>query len=122
MSTLGDFLNAGQQRRAWLNDTLESFIPPELRGWANVAGEMNPVTNAERAGTAAECAALPGIPAWSRVQAVGDMASNMSAVLAPVAMAGPKVSKNVDALVDALMGSDPYRAASDFLADEGRAY
>ncbi len=119
MSTLGDFLNAGQQRRAWLNDTLESFIPPELRGWVNVAGEMNPVTNAERAGTAAQTMVQPGLSGWDRMAAAGDVASNMAAVLAPVGAASKTGVPAANAIAEALTAVSPMKGAvDDFLVDE----
>lgn len=120
MATLGEFLSpeAGQARRKWLDETLGQIIPPELRGWVNAGAELNPVTNMERAGTAAQRMTAPGLSGWDRMAAAGDMATNMGAVLAPVA--GAKAGANsANAIVEALTAASPMKGAvDDFLVDE----
>lgn len=124
MQTLGEFLSpqAGQERRKWLDETLGQFIPPELRGWVGAGAELNPVTNMERAGAAAQRMTAPGQSGWDRMAAAGDMATNMGAVLAPVAaakMAGPAGADAANAIVEALTAASPMRGAmQDFAADE----
>lgn len=124
MQTLGEFLSpeAGQARRKWLNESLGQFIPPELRGWVGAGAELNPVTNMERAGAAAQRMTAPGQSGWDRMAAAGDMASNMGAVLAPVAaakMAGPAGADAANAIVEALTAASPMKGAvDDFLVDE----
>lgn len=121
---LRDFLSpeAGQKRREWLDDTLGNIIPPELRGWVNAGAELNPVTNMERAGTAAKGIVQPGASGWDRMAAAGDMATNMAAVLAPVAgakLAGTAGADGANAIVEALTAASPMKGAvDDFLADE----
>ncbi len=124
MATLGEFLSpeAGQKRRAWLNETLGYYLPPELRGWVGAAGEMNPVTNMERASVSAKRVADPNLSGWDRMAAVGDVATNMGAVLAPVAgakLAGPAGVDGANAIVEALTAASPMKGAvDDFLVDE----
>ncbi len=121
MQTLGEFLSpeAGQARRKWLDESLGQFIPPELRGWVGAGAELNPVTNVERAGTAARRMTAPGISGWDRMAAAGDMATNMGAVLAPVAVAGKAGVPATNAIVEALTAASPMRGAvDDFMVDE----
>jgi hypothetical protein len=121
---LRDFLSpeAGQKRREWLDDTLGNIIPPELRGWVNAGAELNPVTNMERAGTAAKGIVQPGASGWDRAAAAGDMATNMAAVLAPVAgakLAGTAGADGANAIVEALTAASPMRGAvQEFGVDE----
>lgn len=124
MATLGEFLSpeAGQERRKWLNETLGYYLPPELRGWVGAGAELNPVTNMERAGTAAQRVADPSLGGWDRMAAAGDMATNMGAVLAPVAgakLAGTAGVDGANAIVEALTAASPMKGAvDDFLVDE----
>ena len=121
MQTLGEFLSpeAGQARRKWLDESLGQFIPPELRGWVGAGAELNPVTNVERAGTAARRMTAPGISGWDRMAAAGDMATNMGAVLAPVAVASKTGVPAANAIVEALTAASPMKGAADeFLVDE----
>ena len=124
MATLGEFLSpeAGQERRKWLNETLGYYLPPELRGIVGLGAELNPVTNMERAGTAAQRVADPSLGGWDRMAAAGDMAVNMGAVLAPVAgakLAGTAGVDGANAIVEALTAASPMKGAvDDFLVDE----
>ncbi len=79
---------AGQKRRAWLDETVNYFTPPELRGPLGLLNEANPVTSMERASTASQTMLAPETSGWGRVAAGGDMLSNMAGVVAPAMVAG----------------------------------
>ena len=121
MATLGDFLSpeAGQKRRQWLDETLGYYIPPELRGIVGLAAEVNPVTNMERASVSAKRVADPNVQGWDKVAAVGDTATNMAAVLAPVAGASKAGVPATNAIVEALTAASPMKGAvGDFAMSE----
>jgi len=126
MQALWEFLSpeAGQKRRAWLDETIggavEYATPPEMRQLLGLASEVNPVVSMERAGTAAKTVANPNATGWERVGAVGDVASNMAGVLAPIAGAGKAGTTGVQAVTDALTGVSmaPRAAVGNFVADQ----
>ena len=111
---------AGQNRRAWLDETVTYFTPPELRGPLGLLNEANPVTSMERASTASQTMLAPETSGWGRVAAGGDMLSNMAGVVAPAMVAGKAGMPAVNAIEEGLLGWAPGMpaAAGNFLADE----
>lgn len=111
---------AGQNRRAWLDETVNYFTPPELRGPLGLLNEANPVTSMERASTASQTMLAPETSGWGRVAAGGDMLSNMAGVVAPAMVAGKAGLPAVNAIEEGLLGFAPGMpaAAGNFLADE----
>lgn len=111
---------AGQNRRAWLDETVNYFTPPELRGPLGLLNEANPVTSMERASTASQTMLAPETSGWGRVAAGGDMLSNMAGVVAPAMVASKAGLPAVNAIEEGLLGFAPGMpaAAGNFLADE----
>ena len=111
---------AGQKRRAWLDETVNYFTPPELRGPLGLINEANPVTSMERASTASQTMLAPETSGWGRVAAGGDMLSNMAGVVAPAMVAGKAGMPAVNAIEEGLLGWAPGMpaAAGNFVADE----
>ena len=111
---------AGQKRRAWLDETVNYFTPPELRGPLGLLNEANPVTSMERASTASQTMLAPETSGWGRVAAGGDMLSNMAGVVAPAMVAGKAGMPAVNAIEEGLLGWAPGMpaAAGNFVADE----
>ena len=111
---------AGQKRRAWLDETVNYFTPPELRGPLGLINEANPVTSMERASTASQTMLAPETSGWGRVAAGGDMLSNMAGIVAPAMVAGKAGMPAVNAIEEGLLGWAPGMpaAAGNFLADE----
>ena len=111
---------AGQNRRAWLDETVNYFTPPELRGPLGLLNEANPVTSMERASTASQTMLAPETSGWGRVAAGGDMLSNMAGVVAPAMVAGKAGLPAVNAIEEGLLGWAPGMpaAAGNFMADE----
>ena len=111
---------AGQKRRAWLDETVNYFTPPELRGPLGLINEANPVTSMERASTASQTMLAPETSGWGRVAAGGDMLSNMAGVVAPAMVAGKAGLPAVNAIEEGLLGWAPGMpaAAGNFVADE----
>ncbi len=115
---------AGQARRKWLDQQAEGlveFVPPELRNWVALGGEVNPITSMERAGQGAQRIADPNVQGWDKVKAVGDTASNMAAVVAPMVAASRGAVPAANAIEEALMGvssSPAGMAGRQFAADE----
>jgi len=112
---------AGQARRQWLEgqaDGLLTYVPPELRPWLGIANELNPVTSMERAGSSARRVADPSLSGWERMAAVGDTASNMAAVVAPMVAGAKGAVPAVQAAEDALMGWSTAAGVPGFIADE----
>jgi len=111
---------AGQKRRAWLDETVNYFTPPELRGPLGLINEANPVTSMERASTASQTMLAPETSGWGRVAAGGDMLSNMAGVVAPAMVAGKAGMPAVNAIEEGLLGWSPGMpaAAGNFMADE----
>ena len=111
---------AGQKRRAWLDETVNYFTPPELRGPLGLLNEANPVTSMERASTASQTMLAPETSGWGRVAAGGDMLSNMAGIVAPAMVAGKAGMPAVNAIEEGLLGWAPGMpaAAGNFVADE----
>ena len=111
---------AGQNRRAWLDETVNYFTPPELRGPLGLLNEANPVTSMERASTASQTMLAPETSGWGRVAAGGDMLSNMAGIVAPAMVAGKAGMPAVNAIEEGLLGWAPGMpaAAGNFMADE----
>ena len=111
---------AGQKRRAWLDETVNYFTPPDLRGPLGLINEANPVTSMERASTASQTMLAPETSGWGRVAAGGDMLSNMAGVVAPAMVAGKAGMPAVNAIEEGLLGWAPGMpaAAGNFVADE----
>lgn len=111
---------AGQKRRAWLDETVNYFTPPELRGPLGLLNEANPVTSMERASTASQTMLAPDTSGWGRVAAGGDMLSNMAGIVAPAMVAGKAGMPAVNAIEEGLLGWAPGMpaAAGNFVADE----
>ena len=111
---------AGQKRRAWLDETVNYFTPPELRGPLGLINEANPVTSMERASTASQTMLAPETSGWGRVAAGGDMLSNMAGVVAPAMVASKAGMPAVNAIEEGLLGWAPGMpaAAGNFVADE----
>jgi hypothetical protein len=111
---------AGQKRRAWLDETVNYFTPPELRGPLGLINEANPVTSMERASTASQTMLAPETSGWGRVAAGGDMLSNMAGIVAPAMVAGKAGMPAVNAIEEGLLGWAPGMpaAAGNFVADE----
>lgn len=111
----------GQARRAWLNalaDDAVQFVPPELRPWLGIANELNPIVSMERAGQSANALVAPETSGWGRVQATGDMLSNMAGVVGPVVAGSRGAVPAVQAAEDALMGWSTAAGVPEFMADE----
>lgn len=111
---------AGQNRRAWLDETVNYFTPPELLGPLGLLNEANPVTSMERASTASQTMLAPETSGWGRVAAGGDMLSNMAGIVAPAMVAGKAGMPAVNAIEEGLLGWAPGMpaAAGNFVADE----
>ena len=111
---------AGQKRRAWLDETVNYFTPPELRGPLGLLNEANPVTSMERVSTASQTMLAPETSGWGRVAAGGDMLSNMAGIVAPAMVAGKAGMPAVNAIEEGLLGWAPGMpaAAGNFVADE----
>jgi len=112
---------SGRGARADLENSINYYIPPELRGLLGFAAEANPVVSMERAGQDAQRLVQPGLSGWERMAAAGDMASNMASVLAPVAAGRAVGMPAVRALEEGLLGMSmtPEAAAlRQFAGDE----
>jgi hypothetical protein len=112
---------SGRGARADLENSINYYIPPELRGLLGLAAEANPVVSMERAGQDAQRLVQPGLSGWDRMAAAGDMASNMAGVLAPMAAARAVGMPAVRALEEGLLGMSmtPEAAAlRQFAGDE----
>jgi hypothetical protein len=118
MNALERFLAAGPDRRAALENSLEYYIPPELRAWLGLANELNPVTSMERAGQGSVRIADPSVQGWDKVQAIGDTASNMAGVVAPVIAGSRGAVPAVNAMEEAVMGWSSAAGVPEFMADE----
>jgi hypothetical protein len=88
------FGTTGQERRAWLDrqgqnalDTLSYYLGPgvPVNALAQVADMFNPVSDMQRAGTAAREVVRPGATPSQRIGALGSVATDMASVLAPAA-------------------------------------
>jgi hypothetical protein len=90
--------------RADLENSINYYIPPELRGLLGLAAEANPVVSMERAGQDAQRLVQPGLSGWDRMAAAGDMASNMAGVLAPMAAGRAVGMPAVRAAQEGLLG------------------
>ena len=115
---------AGQQRRKALDEAIEYYTPPNLRGLLGFAAEMTPTRGIERAGLASQRLFAPDTPGWDRVSALGDMASEIAGVVAPAAVAGKVGMPAAQALQEGLMGfsTSPQGAAlRNFAGDESGA-
>jgi hypothetical protein len=95
---------SGRGARADLENSINYYIPPELRGLLGLAAEANPVVSMERAGQDAQRLVQPGLSGWDRMAAAGDMASNMAGVLAPMAAGRAVGMPAVRALEEGLLG------------------
>lgn len=115
---------AGQQRRKALDEAIEYYTPPNLRGLLGFAAEMTPTRGIERAGLASQKLFAPDTPGWDRASALGDMASEIAGVVAPAAVAGKVGMPAAQALQEGLMGfsTSPQGAAlRNFAGDESGA-
>ena len=88
------FGTTGAERRAWLDrqgqnalDAIQYYAGPgiNVNALAQVADMFNPVADIGRAGTAARGVVRPGATISERVGALGNVATDMASVLAPVA-------------------------------------
>jgi hypothetical protein len=95
---------SGRGARADLENSINYYIPPELRGLLGFAAEANPVVSMERAGQDAQRFVQPGLSGWDRMAAAGDMASNMAGVLAPMAAGRAVGMPAVRAAQEGLLG------------------
>lgn len=95
--------DAGQKRRADLEDAISYYIPPELRPLLGFAADINPISGMERAGQGAQRIADPRVQGWDKVRAVGDTASEMAGVAAPAYAASRGAMPAAQALEEALM-------------------
>ena len=95
---------SGRGARADLENSINYYIPPELRGLLGFAAEANPVVSMERAGQDAQRLVQPGLSGWDRMAAAGDMASNMAGVLAPMAAGRAVGMPAVRAAQEGLLG------------------
>ena len=95
---------SGRGARADLENSINYYIPPELRGLLGLAAEANPVVSMERAGQDAQRLVQPGLSGWERMAAAGDMASNMAGVLAPMAAGRAVGMPAVRAAQEGLLG------------------
>lgn len=111
---------AGQDRRAWLEDSINYFTPPELRPSFTLANEFNPVTSMERAAGASQTMFAPETTGIGRVGAAGEMLSNMAGVVAPAMVAGRAGMPAINALEESMLGwsAMPRAAGAEFMADE----
>lgn len=115
---------AGQQRRKALDEAIEYYTPPNLRGLLGFAAEMTPTRGIERAGLASQKLFASDTPGWDRVSALGDMASEIAGVVAPAAIAGKVGMPAAQALQEGLMGfstSPQGVALRNFTDDESGA-
>lgn len=131
MGVLGDFLQGGQDRRRWLEgkgqdvaDTLSYYLGPgvPVDNIARIADAFNPVGDMTRAGTAARGVVRPGATAMERVNALGNVATDMASVLAPVAgaaYADDAARGLTEGLANWTMPADD--AAARFVADQSGA-
>jgi len=95
---------SGRGARADFENSINYYIPPELRGLLGFAAEANPVVSMERAGQDSQRLVQPGLSGWERMAAAGDMASNMAGVLAPMAAGRAVGMPAVRALEEGLLG------------------
>ncbi len=95
---------SGRGARADLENSINYYIPPELRGLLGLAAEANPVVSMERAGQDAQQLFAPDQALMDRMAAAGDMASNMAGVLAPMAAGRAVGMPAVRALEEGLLG------------------
>lgn len=126
------FGTTGQERRAWLDQTgqdainaLQYYAGPyvPVANWFRIADAFNPVSDIERAGTAARGATMPGLTGAERLGYVGSAATDMASVLAPVAgaaYADDAARGLTEGLANLTMPADD--AASRFLGDESGAF
>lgn len=101
---LWDFLSkeAGQERSRKLNQAIEYYTPPELRGLLNFFGEMSPTTQAYDAGTGFNTMVSPDATTSQRIGGAGQMLSGMAGVVAPMAVEAKLGKPVADAVTDAL--------------------
>jgi hypothetical protein len=123
MAGLLDFLmqarESGRGVRADLENSINYYIPPELRGLLGLAAEANPVVSMERAGQDAQRLVQPGLSGWDRMAAAGDMASNMAGVLAPMAgRAGVPAANAIEEILTGLSRTPAAARMMDFGPNE----
>lgn len=128
MGVLGDFLSNGQDRRRWIEekgqdaaDALQYYLGPgvNVNALATIADAFNPVGDMTRAGTAARGVVRPGASVSERVGSLGNVATDMASVLAPVAgaaYADDAARGLTEALANWSMPADD--AVGRFAADE----
>ncbi len=95
---------SGRGARADLENSINYYIPPELRGLLGLAAEANPVVSMERAGQDAQQLFAPDQTLMDRLAAGGRMASNMAGVLAPMAAGRAVGMPAVQAVQEGLLG------------------
>lgn len=111
---------AGQKRRAALEQGLMHYVPPELRGWLGAASMFNPVTDMEQAGQKARIVASPDATGQERFNAGVGMVTDMATVVAP-AYGASKVGTNATAAtIESLLGFGA--PAREGLQDAGRRF
>jgi hypothetical protein len=95
---------SGRGARADLENSINYYIPPELRGLLGLAAEANPVVSMERAGQDSQQLFAPDQTLMDRLAAGGRMASNMASVLAPMAAGRAVGMPAVRAAQEGLLG------------------
>ena len=95
---------SGRGARADLENSINYYIPPELRGLLGFAAEANPVVSMERAGQDSQQLFAPDQTLMDRLAAGGRMASNMAGVLAPMAAGRAVGMPAVRAAQEGLLG------------------
>jgi hypothetical protein len=95
---------SGRGARADLENSINYYIPPELRGLLGLAAEANPVVSMERAGQDSQQLFAPDQTLMDRLAAGGRMASNMAGVLAPMAAGRAVGMPAVRAVQEGLLG------------------
>lgn len=120
---LMDFFSreAGQNRRAWLNEREEELLgglrrgvgpqgSPQAEAVIGLLDLLNPINSMGEAGEA--FSRFRDTRGWDRVEALGDTMTGMAEVLAPVGAVGRGVGAGRRALQESLVGYSPSEAAA----------
>jgi len=111
MTTLGEFLGNGQQRRQWLDNTiggmLTNLTPPNLRPAAEFAAQMNPIQGMSDSMAQFGVATDPNQSPEARRSAAINSAVEALIAVAPAGLAAKGYMTPAQATMEGLLGGSP---------------